>query len=387
MNACADERLFDWDIFCRVVDNFGDIGVCWRLAKGLAGDHGLAVRLWIDDLEAFSRLCPEISTVDGRLLAAGVEIRRWSRDFPSVEPAAAVIEAFGCALPESYLAAMAARPSPPPWVNLEYLSAENWVDDCHRMTSPHPRLPLLKHFFFPGFSPRTAGLLRERGLIDARDRFQARPALRDALLRSLGVAPPPPGTRLISLFAYAQPALAALLARWANGDAPVLLLVPEGPVVGDVMRFFGDERVAPGACRRRGALTAAVLPFVDQERYDRLLWACDVNFVRGEDSFVRAQWAAQPFAWHIYRQEQDAHRIKLEAFLDRYTATMERSAAAAVRQFWLAWNGWGDVAAAWRLFEVALPALRAHNRSWAQALASAPDLASSLVQFSRNAVK
>jgi hypothetical protein len=21
-----------WDIFCRVIDNFGDIGVCWRLA-------------------------------------------------------------------------------------------------------------------------------------------------------------------------------------------------------------------------------------------------------------------------------------------------------------------------------------------------------------------
>lgn len=387
MNACADERLFDWDIFCRVVDNFGDIGVCWRLAKGLAGDHGLAVRLWIDDLEAFSRLCPEISTVDGRLLAAGVEIRRWSPAFPSVAPAAAVIEAFGCELPESYLAAMAARPSPPPWVNLEYLSAESWVDDCHRMASPHPRLPLLKHFFFPGFSPRTAGLLRERGLIDARDCFQAQPGLRDALLRSLGVATPPPGTRLISLFAYAQPALAALLARWADGDEPVLLLVPEGPVVGEVMRFFGDGGVAPGGGRRRGALTAAVLPFVDQERYDRLLWACDVNFVRGEDSFVRAQWAAQPFAWHIYRQEQDAHRIKLEAFLDRYTATMERSAAAAVRQFWLAWNGWGDVGSAWRPFKAALPAIGAHNRSWAQGLASAPDLASSLVQFSRNAVK
>jgi len=387
MNACADERLFDWDIFCRVVDNFGDIGVCWRLAKGLAGDHDLAVRLWIDDLDAFSWLCPGTSTVGGRVLAGGVEIRRWDPDFPSIEPAAAVIEAFGCELPESYLAAMAARPSPPPWVNLEYLSAESWVGDCHRMRSPHPRLPLVKQFFFPGFSPRTGGLLRERGLLDARDRFQAQPAARDALLRSLGIAPPPPGTRLISLFAYEQPALAALLACWADGDEPILLLVPEGPVVGDVMRFFGEHEATARACRQRGALTAAILPFVDQERYDRLLWACDVNFVRGEDSFVRAQWAGRPFVWHIYRQEQDAHRVKLEAFLERYAATLERTAAAAVRQFWLAWNGWGDIASAWRPFEAALPAIGTHNRSWAQALASAPDLVSSLVQFSRNAVK
>ncbi|NMG13999.1 elongation factor P maturation arginine rhamnosyltransferase EarP [Aromatoleum bremense] len=387
MNVCADNRLFDWDIFCRVVDNFGDIGVCWRLAKGLAGDHGLAVRLWIDDLDAFSRLCPGTSTVGGRILAGGVEIRRWDPDFPSVEPAAAVIEAFGCELPESYLAAMAARPSPPPWVNLEYLSAESWVGDYHRMASPHPRLPLVKHFFFPGFSPRTGGLLRERGLLDARDRFQAQSAAQETLLRSLGVAAPRPGTRLISLFAYEQPALAALLARWADGDEPVLLLVPEGPVVGDVMRFFGEHEAAAGACRQRGALTAAILPFVDQERYDRLLWACDVNFVRGEDSFVRAQWAGRPFVWHIYRQEQDAHRVKLEAFLDRYTATMERPAAAAIRQFWRAWNGWGGIASAWRPFEAALPAIGTHNRSWAHALASAPDLASSLVQFSRNAVK
>ena len=41
-----------WDIFCSVVDNFGDIGVCWRLARRLSAGLGQQVRLWVDDLAA-----------------------------------------------------------------------------------------------------------------------------------------------------------------------------------------------------------------------------------------------------------------------------------------------------------------------------------------------
>ncbi|MBY0444112.1 MAG: elongation factor P maturation arginine rhamnosyltransferase EarP, partial [Burkholderiales bacterium] len=37
-----------WDIFCRVIDNYGDIGVCWRLARQLSFEHGFAVRLMVD---------------------------------------------------------------------------------------------------------------------------------------------------------------------------------------------------------------------------------------------------------------------------------------------------------------------------------------------------
>ncbi|HET9045379.1 MAG TPA: elongation factor P maturation arginine rhamnosyltransferase EarP, partial [Casimicrobiaceae bacterium] len=39
-----------WDVFCKVVDNFGDAGVCWRLARQLVAEHDLAVTLWIDVL-------------------------------------------------------------------------------------------------------------------------------------------------------------------------------------------------------------------------------------------------------------------------------------------------------------------------------------------------
>ena len=58
----------------------------------------------------------------------------------------------------------------------------------------------------------------------------------------------------------------------------------------------------------------------------------DWNFVRGEDSLVRALWAGKPFVWQIYPQHDGAHWDKLTAFLDGL------SAPAVVRAWHLFWN-------------------------------------------------
>lgn len=387
MSHCDAASVFDWDIFCRVVDNFGDIGVCWRLAKALAHDHGCSVRLWVDDWGTFARLCPPAAEAGDVLRAEGVEVRRWCEPFPEVLPARAVVEAFACAPPESYVAAMAAAAPRPQWINLEYLSAEDWVEGCHGLTSPHPRLPLTKRFCFPGFTARTGGLLREKGLIAAREGFRADAAARRDWLAGLGIPGPAEGARLVSLFAYEQPQLPELLRVWAEAQQPTLLLVPEGRVLGDVLRFFGRADAIAGDILASGALTTVVLPFLDAADYDRLLWACDLNFVRGEDSFVRAQWAAQPFVWHIYEQDEAVHHDKLDAFLARYLAGLDEVTADATRAFWKAWNGEGKLAAAWPAFADALPRLGAHTRRWSDGLAGLRDLASTLVQFSELTVK
>ncbi|SIQ85407.1 conserved hypothetical protein, PP_1857 family [Aromatoleum tolulyticum] len=387
MSLSDAPSVFDWDIFCRVVDNFGDIGVCWRLAKALAHDHGCSVRLWVDDWTTFARLCPAAAAAGDSLRAQGVEVRRWREPFPDVLPARAVVEAFACEPPASYVAAMAAATPPPQWINLEYLSAEEWVEDCHGLTSPHPRLPMTKRFCFPGFTARTGGLLREKGLLVARERFQADAAARRDWLAGLGIAAVPEGARLVSLFAYEQPQLPELLRLWADAPCPTLLLVPEGRVLGDVLRFFGHADAQAGEILAAGGLTAAILPFLDAEDYDRLLWACELNFVRGEDSFVRAQWAAQPFVWHIYEQDEAVHHDKLDAFLARYLAGLDVPAAQATRAFWKAWNGEGSLAAAWPAFADALPRLAPHTRRWSDGLASRQDLASALVQFAELKVK
>ena len=75
------------DIFCSVIDNYGDIGVCWRLARQLAHEHGLSVRLWTDDLASFARFCPEADAEAEIQRCKGVEVQLWSKSFPDVQPA------------------------------------------------------------------------------------------------------------------------------------------------------------------------------------------------------------------------------------------------------------------------------------------------------------
>lgn len=368
-----------WDVFCAVVDNYGDAAVSWRLARQLAAEHGFAVRLWIDDLATLHRLWQEVDPARDGQRCCGVEVRRWTSPFPGTESADVVIEAFGCRLPEAYLQAMAARASRPVWVNLEYLSAEPWIEDCHDRSSPHPRLPLIRHFFFPGFTPGTGGLLRERGLIERRDSFRREGA--PAFWRGLGIEPPGAETTVVSLFAYENAAAGELLGAWAEGGEALTCLVPQSRITADVRRFLGVSELAPGDRVRRGSLTVRALPFLRQDDYDRLLWACDLNFVRGEDSWVRAQWAGRPFVWHIYPQDDGVHLDKLDAFLDRYGAGLDAASGSALGAFWRAWNRRRDIGAAWPALWLRRDALARHARSWAERQAEQEDLAAMLVRF------
>lgn len=370
-----------WDIFCNVVDNYGDIGVTWRLARQLAAEHGVQVRLWVDEPASLARIAPEIDPAMPQQSCRGVEVRHWLKPFPEVPPADVVVEAFACELPENYVAAMAACEVKPIWINLEYLSAESWVAGCHRLASPHPRLPLTKYFFFPGFTQESGGLLCERGLMQQRQAFQQDTAALAAYWQSLGLPVPVPGEVRISLFGYENQAAAGLLAAWAGGDHPVTCLVPEGRVAGDVSAFFGGAAPVPGATLSKGNLQVRILPFTGQDSYDRLLWACDCNFVRGEDSFVRAQWAARAFIWHIYPQQEDAHWLKLFAFLDIYSSDLAPEAVAGLRAFWETWNRQAGAGAAWPAFWRHHAALGEHNRRWATHLETLGDLASNLVHF------
>lgn len=372
-----------WEIFCQVVDNFGDIGVCWRLACDLAQRQDGPVRLWVDDWSVLGRVCPPARVIDPDRggVVAGVELRYWGEPFPELAPAEIVIEAFACELPEAHLQAMARQVRRPVWINLEYLSAEAWVAGCHGLASPHPRLPLVKHFFFPGFDAGSGGLLREAGLLARRDAFVAAPA------RAAGRGPEGAAadSLRVSLFAYEQPGLAALIGAWQGGQRTIELLVPESRVLGDLACALGVDALQAGDRLQRGCLGVQVLPFTDQAGYDELLWGCDLNFVRGEDSFVRAQWAAKPFVWQIYPQAGAAHRDKLDAFLGRYLAGVAPAPAAAVTALWQAWNGFGTSAAAlaqaWPAFAEAWPALDAHARRWCERLAAGEDLVTRLTRF------
>ena len=379
-----------WDVFCRVVDNFGDAGVSWRLARQLAVEHALDVTLWLDRLPVLARLARGVAPALPVQSVSGVTIRTIAEPPGGFDAADVVIDAFGGGLPDGYVAAIAARTPPPQWFVLEYLSAEAWVEGSHGIPSPHPQWPIARRFWFPGYTAKTGGLLRERDLFARRDGFRADGVAQAALWATLGVPEPARDAIRVSLFCYPNAALLPVFDAWADGDGRIVCLVPEGVATGAIDEWAGGAVPhARGNPLVRGRLALHAIPFVDQDTYDRLLWACDVNFVRGEDSFVRAQWAARPFVWHLYPQAGGAHLSKLDAFLDRYTAGLAAPAAAALRRWLRAWNGdasAGPAAAAWVDFATARPLLEMHGEAWARALAALPDLAATLVKAALSTV-
>lgn len=355
-----------WDIFCRVIDNFGDVGVCWRLSVELAR-RGEQVRLWLDDPQALTWMAP--GALQGNV--RNIEVVSWTSPLPAglaapQPPADVWIEAFGCEPPPECVEALGARVADgaraPVWINLEYLSAEAYVERSHRLPSPimsGPARGLGKWFFYPGFTACTGGLLREPDLLARQAAFDA-----DAWLAGHQL-PVHPATRRVSLFCYEPTALPALLQQAGQDNtAPSDWLVTPGRAWQAV-----QQAAPPGPDCRLHAL-----PLLTQREFDHLLWACDLNFVRGEDSLARALWAGRPFVWHIYPQEDGAHHAKLEAFLDWLQAP------PSLRAFHLAWNGIGTVPAAWpdadTLADWHSCAKAARERLLAQA-----DLCSQLVGF------
>ena len=302
-----------WDIFCQVIDNFGDIGVCWRLAADL-GSRGHHVRLWIDDASALQWMAPHG--------ADHVQIVDWHAAVPADGPGDVVIEAFGCEPPAAFVAAIAQVQSPSAtqrkiaWINLEYLSAESYVARCHRLPSlimSGPGAGLTRWFFYPGFTPDTGGLLREPDLRDRQATFD-----RNAWRAEQGVAP---DALVISLFCYEPEAFTQVFEDSRAFDAH--WLVTPGRAAATVRKAL-----QPSPLDR-----VRFLPARTQREFDEMLWSCDLNFVRGEDSLVRALWAGEAFVWQIYPQDDNAHHAKLEAFLDWMQAP------ASLRHMHAVWNG------------------------------------------------
>ncbi len=328
-----------WDVFCRVIDNHGDLGVCLRLSRQLAAS-GASVRLWVDDASALSWMAPDLA--QGQM--PGVQLRAWAHAsqadvLAALSPSSVWIEAFGCELPEPFVAhgvaqARALGRAQPAWINLEYLSAEPWVERTHGLPSPvmtGPARGWLKRFFYPGFTERTGGLLREHDLLAQQAAFD-----RAAHRAHWPTAPQPSGQALappqdpacwVSLFCYEPAGLPAMLRDWPEGAQ---LWITPGRAMAAVQSAWSDlhrDPVYPPPA------WAHALAHTDQAGFDHLLWACDLNLVRGEDSLVRALWAGQPLVWQIYPQEDDAHHAKLAAFLDWLDAP------ASLRRFTWAWNG------------------------------------------------
>ena len=366
--------MADWDIFCRVIDNYGDIAVSWRLARILREDHQQVVRLWVDDLNALVHLVPEIDPTEEQQSLHGITIIHWTYTSAAIPPARFVIEAFGCTLPEDYLQRMPERTVA--WFNLEYFSAESWISDYHGLFSPQPN-GLQKQFVFPSTRPNSGGLLREAHLFQERTHFLQSGHTTWAQEWQI---PLPRGLSLL-LFGYENHALDDLIDDLAQTTTEaVTIYLPEGRLLTSAREHLNYPDLMAGDRIQRGPLTLHVLPFLPQAQFDRLLWLCDILFVRGEDSLVRALWAGKPFIWQIYPTDDQAHWEKLDALLDTCRGELPTPAFDAWRTLTHDWNQQRLAPGSWQSFIEHYPTLATMAEKNRQTLAEQTELSDWLVK-------
>ncbi|MBU3607652.1 elongation factor P maturation arginine rhamnosyltransferase EarP [Polynucleobacter nymphae] len=331
-----------WDIFCQIVDNYGDAGICWRLARSLSSLHGQEVRIFCNDLPTLNLL----ASGSNEALSHKIDLQPWEASYNNarhpVQTPDVVIEAFACDLPERYLAGLFIAPVKPIIINLEYLSAEPWITEFHAKASPQSH-GISKYFFFPGFQNDVGGLL-----LDPIPPEGAQVAhLIPKSLKSIWINLRPRAKR-ISIFCYPGAPLRKWLEDLGSLGESVDVLLTHGHA--ELLNLPGEKAIHLPA-----NIQLLSIPFVSQDEYDWVLSQCDFNIVRGEDSFIRTQLAGKPFIWHIYPQEDRAHEVKLAAFLDLYleNASQELRLAAIAAMTWAMPSEWLQSLDAWHSHSIA----------------------------------
>jgi uncharacterized repeat protein (TIGR03837 family) len=381
-----------WDIFCKIVDNFGDIGVCWRLSQQLANEHHRQVRLFIDDFYIASKIIPQFDTARQEQTINNVKILAWSSlniSMPDV-----VVENFSCGLPEPYTQQMLTQKKsakPIIWINLEYLSAEKWVEDCHALPSTHPTSGLKKTFFYPGFTEKTGGLLREHHLMTTRDAFLNSPAEQAQFWQQFISLSKMRGPVLqnfaesikISLFSYPEANIQQFIRQLVATEKTIHIFLPFNSEITALNGLIEKYHLKIGEAKALHRVRLHLLPFLSQSQYDQLLWACDLNFVRGEDSWIRAIWAGKPFVWQPYIQAENTHLTKLAAFLSTYLLQANQETKELIESAHLVWSNAMPIPDEkfWLSIKKNLPIWQAYTQQKSQLLTQQKSLSQALVDF------
>lgn len=328
------------DIFCRVIDHFGDAGVCWRLAKELSGAPYYAeVRLWIDNLSTLQKITAQTNQKRAFCLSSPalpgqqkLTVHPWPikdnalahHGYP--EPHPIIIEAFAGGIPPAIHAQLTADHL---WIVLDHLSAEGWVEDFHGLPGHADGTQAQKYYFYPGFTEHTGGLLRSPDLLSQVQRWQSQPRLLQwqKLAAPLQLSPAHiqqlATDRVFFIFQYPHAPVTALLQELyqQKDSSPTTLLfaADQDYHYQNAQQFMQAKRPLHIKANTVDSSTIRLLqlPFIKQQYFDQLLWSTDLNFVRGEDSWVRALWAQRPFVWQPYPQTGRTHLIKLRAWLQR----------------------------------------------------------------------
>lgn len=317
-------------VLCKVVDNFGDIGVVYRLCRALTNiDPQIQIRLVVSDLVSFSKLAEKVDPKKSVQEFHGWKVFDWNNDavcreeFENDIPQI-ILECFQCGRPD-WLEDILFAPDfekkgiTVQIVNIEYLTAESWADDFHLLKSGTRSSCVKKINFMPGFTEKTAGLIQDNAFMSY---------LKDS------------GQRMITLKQYVKDHFKHYLyysiVKNELMNSSYKILVFSYPKNFDFFYEAVDEfaankhvevYVANGAgyksfrenkgYYRKKNFNVTILPYLNQQEWDAFLCNMDFLMIRGEDSFSRAVLSGIPFIWNIYPQDEEYHLVKLKAFLDR----------------------------------------------------------------------
>lgn len=310
------------DIFCHVIDNFGDVGIAYRFAKELKlACLSCDVRLFVSDLGPLKSILPVIDSLqtvqehEGIVFVDSTKLDNILVD--ALGTADVLVEAMGCEIPEAVMKKAEQRDTL--IINLEYLSAEKWITEYHMKPSLLPQPALKKYFYMPGFTPESGGII-----IDSRVE-KSRQSLSDDRIKYLnnhlkcfGVSLTDTKDALFgSIFTYAR-GFDTFLSDIGEIDKNIYLFIfgqkSRESMIQSLHR--AQAAVISDAHYTLKNIHVLIMPFLPQTVYDQFLCLTDFNFVRGEDSFVRAILSGKPFIWNAYLQENIYHRVKVEAFLE-----------------------------------------------------------------------
>ena len=281
------------DIFCQVIDNYGDVGVAYRLAREFKRVYpNKKLRFVINQIEELNLIRK----------SENIEVILY-KDISKIENSAdLIIESFGCEIPKEYMDK--ALKNSKLIINLEYFSAEKWVDDFHLQES-FLGGNLKKYFFIPGLSEKSGGILLDNEFLERKKKVEAN---KEYYLEKFGIKEK--YDLMGSIFSY-EKNFDSLIEELKKLGKKIILLILSEKTQKNFIKYFDNGN-------NYDKIKFVKLPFFTYDKYEELLALCDFNLVRGEDSFVRALLLGKPFLWHIYPQDENTHIKKLESFLEKY---------------------------------------------------------------------
>lgn len=341
------------DIFCEVIDNYGDVGVSYRLARELKKYYPLKkIRLIIDKTDELNLIKKNFDNI---------EIIKFSELNEQIKTSDLIIECFACNIPCIYMEK--AYTESKILINLEYFSSEDWIEDFHLQESFLGKGNLRKFFFMPGISPKSGGLIIDNDFIKRKETVEKN---RSFYLKKFNLEE---GYDLIgSIFSY-EKNFEELISTLNKLGKKILLLIMSEKTQRNFIKYFDNVN-------KYDKIQFVKLPFYPYDEYEEILSLCDFNFVRGEDSFARALLLGKPFLWHIYPQTENTHMIKLKSFLNRYCPDCKELKDSFIR-----YNSSDD---SYEYFFKNLNKIEEHNKKYSQYLLKNCNLIKNLNNFLEN---